>query len=390
MFIFLCVLFCINAFIILWTMIEYPLFLLFISKVRKMEGINKDISYEPTVSIMVVAHNEEKVIVDKLNNLIQIDYPTDKYNIIVTSDNSTDKTNEFVEEFIKSHPFNSIKLYVTKEHKGKTNAQNEAQKLISSEILIMTDANCMFEKNAVRELVTVFSDNQIAYVCGRTVFINSSSNETAASESDYWDYDSKIRNIESQIQTITAGDGNIYACRNSLYKDIPLIECHDGSFPIIFALEHYRAVFEPNAVAYEKSGESIQDEYKRKVRMNRNIIHNILPSYKILNVFQYKWFSFFYISHRSFRYSLWFAHLLVLLTNILLVFQTFNLFWLIILIGQLAFYLLATIGFVTKNSNRLLRMITYYSITVFSQLHGVVNIITGKAKPTWSKAESTR
>lgn len=385
----LTILWTISAFIVIWAMAGYPIFLVIIQKVFKKQPLKRDASYQPNVTVMVVAHNEEKVILEKLNNLISLDYPRDKLEIMVTSDFSTDRTNSIVEDFIREHPERIIRLHKTVNHGGKTNAQNEAQKFINSEILIMTDANCIFRKDAVKELVSVFSDSSIAYVCGSTVFTNSLSNATASSESTYWDLDSKCRDIESRFQTITAGDGNIYACRNAVYEDIPLIECHDSSFPVRFALKGYRAVYQPNAIAYEKSGENDTDEYKRKVRMNRNLFHNILPSLKILNIFKYKWFTVFWLGHRTCRYLLWLAHLLLILISGCLCFSHW--FWRITLGLQVVFYLVAIYGRVFNIQNsRVIKLVTYYAMTVLSQWHGVYNIITGKAKPTWTKAETTR
>ena len=383
------ILFFLSAFIIFYAMIGYPLFLVILDKILKRPEIMKDYNYEPTVTIIVVAHNEEKVIKDKLNNLIKVDYPTKKYEIVVTSDYSTDKTNEIVEEFISKNKKYNIRLHKTVKHGGKTNAQNEAQKKIKSDILIMTDANCYFDKKAVKELVACFKDENVGYVCGATVYTNKEDNETADSENTYWDFDSKCRDIESRIQTITAGDGNIYACRTKEYKDIPLIECHDSSFPILFALDKKRSLFDPKAIAYEKAGESDADEYKRKVRMNRNIIHNILPSIKILNIFKYKWFTIFYIGHRTCRYLLWLNHLIMLICNIILAFSH-SWFWKIILIMHLLVYFISIIGNKFKIKNKIIKMLSYYVLTIIAQWNGIINIITGKAKPTWAKAESTR
>src|SRR5690606_9558249 len=123
----------------------------------------KDYSLQPTVTVMVVAHNEEKVIIDKLNNIIQLDYPKDKIEFLISSDNSTDKTNEYVKEFIKNHEDIKIRLYEVKERKGKTNAQNEAQKLVNTEFLVMTDANSIMDKNSIKELMSTFTSNDIAY-----------------------------------------------------------------------------------------------------------------------------------------------------------------------------------------------------------------------------------
>lgn len=385
---FIKVLWWINAFVVVWAMVGYPLFLIVLDKILKSPPIAKDIEYTPTVAVLVVAHNEEKVIKKKLENLLTVDYPSEKYSIMITSDFSTDATNSIVEEFIAKHSESKIDLHKTINHGGKTNAQNEAVRLLNSELVIMTDANCYFDKKAVREIASCFKNESVKYVCGKTVFTNSDTNRTADSENIYWDMDSRCRDIESRIQTITAGDGNLYACRTNEYVDVPLIECHDSSFPVLFALKGGRALYDPSAKAYEKAGENDKDEYKRKVRMNRNLFHNILPSFKILNIFKYKWLTIFWIGHRSCRYLLWIAHLLLLVISAIL--SPSNVFWMITFVAQVLFYIVAIVGTISKSSNKFVKLASYYSITVISQWHGAFNVISGKSKPTWSKAETTR
>lgn len=371
-------------FFVFWAMIGYGMSLEIINKIRKGQPIKK-VDFRFTVSVMVVAHNEEKVIYEKLKNLIKCDYPIDKIKFIVTSDNSDDNTNQIVKNFIREHPDFNITLYITKEHKGKTNAQNEAQKLVDTDILVMTDANAMFKKNAISELVSSFSDETIAYVCGGLHYINTE-NATANAESSYWNGDLKQRYIESTIKTITAGNGAIYACRNRDYIQIPLIESHDSSMPYYYATHGRRAIFNPEAIAYEKAGESSEDEFKRKVRMNRGILTSVKNGFKVLNVFKYGWFSYFYFGHRLCRYLLWLFHLLIFMLNIILLQKGF--FWQVLFMCQISFVLLAVLG---KNStSKLLYMIYYYCITVGAQWVGVINIVTGKAKPTWDSAASTR
>jgi len=388
MYIVIKLIFYLCAFIILWAMVGYPLSLKVISKFYKKSGLKKDYSYRPTVTVMVVAHNEEKVIKDKLENLMRLQYPKDKIEFLVSSDNSTDKTNDIVKEFIKSHPNEKIRLFEVKERKGKTNAQNEAQKTVTSEILVMTDANSMLDEKSIIELVAVFTDKDISYVCGRLVIINKDISDVSSSENTYWDRETKIRKIESSIKTITAGNGALYACRNADYYDFDPIRCHDSNMPRHFALNNKRALYNPDAIAYEKAGEVIEDEFKRKVRMFRGIIGNILPDIRILNFFKYGWYSYFYFGHRTCRYLLWISHLIVLISNILLIQESW--FYLLVFIGQVLFYLLALVKAITKVDNKLINLVYYYVITVIAQWVGVYNILTGKAKPFWEKAESTR
>lgn len=377
-----------SAFIIVWAMAGYSTTLKLISKFVKKKGLEKDYSYQPSITIMIVAHNEEKVIKYKLNNVLDIDYPIDKTEILVASDNSTDKTNPIVQAFIHEHPERNIRLYEVKERKGKTNAQNEAQKTVTSEILIMTDANAMLDKKAAKELVAAFTSDDISYISGRLKIINKDTNDVADAENTYWDKDTYIRKIESDLQTITAGNGAIYACRNNRYYDFDPIRCHDSNMPRYYALRGERALYNPDAIAYEKAGEVIEDEFKRKVRMNRGILGNILPDIRILNVFKYRWYSFFYFGHRTCRYLLWISHLLIFMSNGFLALS--STMYLIVFVLQLLFYLLALLRLLTNLNNKYISLIYYYTVTIIAQWVGVFNIITGKAKPFWDKAESTR
>ena len=379
----------IAVFIIFWAMVGYPVSLVFLSKLFHREP-QKDYSCQPTVTVMVVAHNEEKVIKEKLQNLLEIDYPADKLEFLIASDFSTDKTDEIVQEFILAHPERKIRIHKSVNRKGKTNAQNETQELCGTEILVLTDANAMFDPQAVKELTAYFTDPSIAYVTGQLRYVNTKENQTAAAEGFYWKLDLMCRKVESRFQTITAGNGAIYAVRNRDYIKINPINCHDSSFPVLYALKKKRALYNPDAKAFEEAGEVNEDEFKRKVRMNRIILRFILPDIRILNPFSCHWFSYFYFGHRTCRYLLWLMHLLVFAVNIPLALLTASWFWKIILVLQILFYLTAVFGWITRSKIKVIKITSYYCMTVTAQWVGVFNEITGRSKPVWEKAESTR
>ncbi|SHG03348.1 glycosyltransferase [Ornithinibacillus halophilus] len=383
------ILFFISAFIIIWAMVGYPISIKIIGRLyKKNRELKKDYSHQPTVTVMVVAHNEEKVILGKLNNIIKLDYPQHKIEFLITSDNSTDKTNDIVTEFINENKHLNIRLYEVKARKGKTNAQNEASRTVTTDFIVMTDANSMMDKDSVKELMAAFSADDIAYVTGRLSFVNKEASDISGAQSSYWDSDVAIREIEGRIQTITAGNGALYACRTKEYYEFNPIQSHDTAMPLFYALQGKRAIANHDAKVYEKAGEVVEDEFGRKVRMNRLILNHILPDLKILNVFKYKWFTFFYLGHRTSRYLLWFSHFILLLSNAFLV--TGSWFYALMFISQILFYGLAIIKLITKTSNKYITLIYYYCVTVFAQWVGVRNILTGKAKPFWEKAESTR
>ena len=380
--------FWIAVFVIIWGNIGYQISLLILNKILKPKSIKKDFTYMPTVTLMIVAHNEEKVIREKLENALNLDYPEDRFEILVTSDFSTDKTNDIVKEVISENKNRNIRLYEVKERKGKTNAQNEGARTVNSEIIVMTDANSILEKKSIKEIVSAFTDDNIAYVTGKLCYKNSNENEVSNSENTYWSLDTKIRDIESRLQTITAGNGALYACRKKDYIEFDPMKSHDIEMPFYYALQGKKAIANHDAIAFEKAGENIKDEFKRKIRMNKGILRAILPSIKILNIFKYKWYTYFYLGHRSFRYLLWFMHFLLFVTSFLLL--KFNFIYLCAFLLQIIMYILALIKYIFKIDNKILNFIYYYFVTIIAQFIGVINCITGKEKPFWEKAESTR
>ena len=241
---------------------------------------------------------------------------------------------------------------------------------------------------SVKEFMATFTSEKIAYVTGQLSIKNKEINSVSNTESKYWDGDLAIREIEGRIQTITAGNGAIYACRTKDYYDFDPIQCHDSAMPLFYALKGRRAICNHDAIAYEKTGEVIEDEFGRKVRMNRGILKGIFPDKRLFNIFKYKWFSYFYFGHRTCRYLLWISHLVILVTNVLLISE--NPFYLGTFIGQMLFYLLVLLKIITKSQNKYLTLVYYYAMTITAQWVGVFNILTGKAKPFWEKAESTR
>lgn len=382
------IIFYISIVLIFHTMIGYPLSLKLINRLIKKNKITYDTTLRPTVSIIIPAHNEEIVIEEKLFNLIKLNYPKKLFEIIISSDNSTDKTNEIVDTFIKQHLDYDIKLYVVKERRGKTNAQNEAVRMAKGEILVFSDANAMLHKDAIIHLVSTFTKAEIIYVTGKLVYINDIESLASGAESDYWNYDLFMRKVESDIKTITAGNGAIYAIRKSEYIDFNPIQCHDSAMPSYAALNHKKALFNERAVAYEKAGATSKDEFKRKVRMFRGGIKSIIKDQQKYNVFKYGWYSYFYFSHRACRRALFIFHIIALITNFMIINRAP--FYVLIFVGQGIFFALAILKVVFNFKSRIFYYPYYYSMTLIAQIVGTYNQIMGKSKPFWEKAESTR
>lgn len=380
------ILFWISAFLIFYCFIGYPFSLYIINKVMKKKN-DVNISLRPTVSIIIPAHNEEKVIEQKLNNLINLNYPKELMEIIIASDNSTDKTDEIVKDFIQENKEYFISLYRVNKRQGKTNAQNEAVRVAKGEILVFSDANAMLDKDSIIHLVSSFTSEDIVYVTGKLKYVNSLEHVSSEAENRYWNYDLFMRKIESDIQTITAGNGAIYAIRKSEYVDFDPIRCHDSAMPKYAGLNNKRAIYNEKAIAYEKAGETSNDEFKRKVRMFRGIL-GIFKNPEKYNFFKHGWFSYFYFCHRALRYSLFILHIICFVSNAFLI-KLSNMYLLLFLL-QCIFYLLALSKKIFGFKNKIFYYPYYYCMTLAAQLCGAINQLTGRSKPFWEKAESTR
>jgi len=376
-------------FYIFYTVIGYSLFLRFlVIFIKKKESQNYSFTNLPNVTILVVAHNEEKVILNKLNNLIRSSYPKNKLKILVSSDNSSDDTNKIVEDFATNNSDFSITLHKVRERKGKTNAQNEAVRLIDTELIVFTDANSIFNEDSIYKLVSSFKSKDISYVCGKLIYTNSDLNNTAKLEDRYWSIEMETRKIESYIQTIITGNGAIYAVRKSDYIFINPMESHDSSFPYIYGLMNKKSIFNEDAIAFEKAGETLKDEFKRKVRMKRLAFTNSFLKLEALNFLKLRWFTFFYLGHRYSRDILWFNHLILFFINFFLAFHSE--FYLILLFIHIFIYIFSLLSLIFELNIRFINIINYYVINVIAQYIGVYKEIFGLNKPFWDKAESTR
>jgi cellulose synthase/poly-beta-1,6-N-acetylglucosamine synthase-like glycosyltransferase len=370
-------------------MIGYPSLLIILDKIFNFEKNKKISDYEPTVAYMISVHNEQEIIEKKLLNATHIDYPKDKIEILVVLDNCTDDTEAIVNKFMDDHPDINIRQYESKKHLGKLNAQNEAAKTVTSEMIVMTDANSMFKSDAIKELISYFSNEDIAYVCGKLAYVNPNNNLTTDSESMYWNLELKVRDIESRIQTIANGNGAIYACRKKDYVDFSPMNCHDSIMPYYYALHNRRALFNPAAVAEEKAGQENKDEFSRKVRMNREYVTLPKRDIKTINIFKYGWFSFIYFGHKICRHLLWFNHLLAFVSSLALTIRG-NTFGYITLMPQIFLIMITIVQFRKSIKNGLFRMSGYYGMTIWAQYVAIYKGLKGDFKPTWEKVESTR
>lgn len=379
------ILFYLSGFALFYAMIGYPLVLLILEKFIKREN-DQDYTYKPFVSVIISAYNEEDVIEKKLENIIKTDYPS--YEVIIANDASNDRTVELCDKFIKEHPDYDIKVNTVVNHLGKTNAQNEAVEAAKGELIVFSDANSMFKTNAISELVSYFTADDIEYVCGSLIYMEDVDVSSAVAENTYWNFELKLRKIESNIKTIVNGNGAIYAVRKKDYRHIDLVNSHDYELPLYAGLNHKKALYNPKAIAVEKAGQTTADEFKRKVRMQRRILTNIFTNLRRLNIFEYGWFSFFHFGHKTLRYMQAFFHIVLFIANLALLNE--GMFYKLFFLGQVAFYTLAVIGQLSRSKNKVFYFPRYYCAMMLAQILGAYKELRGGSKATWEKAETTR
>ena len=243
-----------------WTHVGYPAAAAALARIRPRPVRRDDVT--PEVSVIVAAHDEEDVIGRRVENLLELDYPADRLRVVVASDGSTDRTNEIVRELADRSE--SVELLEC-ERAGKATAQNAAVAQSDAEVVAFSDANSRWEPDALRKLVRSFADPDVGYVCGQ---LRLESSDGVSQEGLYWRYELWQRESESAIGSITAGNGAIYAVRRSDYLgfDDPRIG-HDFGLPFRLVQRGRRAVYDSEAVAWEKPAIDAEEEYGRKVRM---------------------------------------------------------------------------------------------------------------------------
>jgi cellulose synthase/poly-beta-1,6-N-acetylglucosamine synthase-like glycosyltransferase len=290
---------------LVWTHVGYPLFATLLARVAPRRVHLADL--EPAVTVIVTAYNEEPVIARRIENLLELDYPRDKLQVVVTSDASTDRT----EEIALSYPRVQV---ITNPKGGKVAAQDRAVRQTGGEIVAFTDANATWAPDALRRLVRAFADPDVAYVCGQLRVV---APDGANKEGVYWRYELAVRSAESQLGSITGGNGAIYALRREDYAEVDPRFGHDLSLPYLLVQRGRRAVYEPSALAFEQPTPTNETEYRRKIRMFEHCWLILLRGRMLRRLGPL--YGLEILSHRVLRYASGLLHVVLLVTSIVLV-----------------------------------------------------------------------
>ena len=350
--------------LLLWTHIGYPAFTIAAARLFRRTVHRSDAT--PSVAVIVAAYDEEAVIGRRIENLRALDYPRECVEIVVTSDASTDST-----EAIAAAAGARV---IRNPRGGKVAAQDHAVRETNSEIVAFSDANATWAPDALRRLVSNFADPGVAYVCGQLKLQDADGGNL---EGVYWRYELATRAAESQLVAITGGNGAIYAVRRADYVEVDPRFGHDLSLPYLMVQRGRRAIYEPNAVAFEKPTPSNETEYRRKVRMFEHCWLIVLRGRMLRR--QPVGYVVELVSHRHLRYASGLLHLVLLGTSIALV--THGWIYDAVLAAQLALLLAAAIG---------VGIARYYVLVTWATVVALWNYVRRGVPATWAAPEGTR
>lgn len=374
--------FWLSVFFLFYVYLGYPALLTFLAFVRR-KPLKIDDNYRPTVSLIIAAYNEDAVIGEKVENSLKLDYPKDKLEIIVFSDASTDRTDEIV----KSYAEQGVKLLRVEGRKGKTYCQNEATKIAKGKILVFSDANSMYEPDAIQKLVRHFADERVGCVSGELRYRCSQGG--VEGERTYWKYDQLLKKLESEVSSVIGANGSIYAVRGELFEPLPPDALEDLVRPLKFVQKGYKVVYEPQAVNWENTTPNPSKEFRRRVRIVTQSVYSLLRAKSLLgllNPLRYGIFSIQLWSHKVLRWLSGIFLLLILALNIPLVGCSW--IYAITMAGQTAFYLLALWGGLSekvlkRQALKLSHVAYYFGLSCYAMLKGVYYGLRGRTMVTW-------
>jgi len=376
-----------SIFLILYNYLIYPVAVIGLAAafrvLRREKPDSKPEIYSKTVTFVIAAYNEERVIEQKILNTLEIDYPKELFEIIVVSDGSDDRTPELVKQFADS----GVRLLHHPERRGKTAALNRAVDAATGEIVVFSDANNDFTKDAVKKLVRNFADPVIGGVCGAKRIKQNSERDSSSGDSLYWKYESAIKSAESQIGSITGADGEIFAIRKDLYHAIDeSVINDDAEITLSIVQQNYRVIYDMEAESHEEASIRIKDDFNVKVRMVAGGFQTI-RRWPVQTLLPVSWHAFAFLSHKVLR---WLAPLFMIVAFFGTLALSGNIIYRVLFLLQLPIYIAAMIGVLRKSKGEMPAYIYvpfYLVVMNAAAFMGLIRFLGKKQNTRWSKAE---
>ena len=368
--------------ILAYTYLGYPVLIALLVPFKPRRVSFEQTFKPPKVSLIIPAHNEEKVLREKIENSLSLDYPEELFSIVIVSDGSVDRTNDIINEFVLDP---KVKFVQYQPRRGKAYALNLGVANSDSEIIVFSDANIWYEPDSIKMLVRNFLDPSVGCVCGKVLLRKPKESEEPLGEGAYMKYERFIHQNESRFHTMIGTDGAMYAIRSELFKPLPEDAIVDDFIIAMRVLKNnYRIVYEPKAVGYEEAASSVGQEFKRKVRMIAGGFQAIGTLRNVLNPLSHPFVFFQFISHKLLRWLTPIFMITFFLSNIFLIAAFF---YRVIFGLQLIFYALALAStFLEPLRKKVLFYFPYYFCGLnLAAAIGLKRFITGNQPVNWEK-----
>jgi cellulose synthase/poly-beta-1,6-N-acetylglucosamine synthase-like glycosyltransferase len=363
--------------------VGYPLLVAALCLVRAKRHQTWEIA--PCVSLIIPAYNERKVIREKLENSLAIDYPADRLEILVASDGSEDGTNDVVREYEPR----GVRLLALTPRGGKISALNRAIPAASGEVVVLCDANVMFLPDALRRLVRHFADPAVGAVTG-DVRIKSEDAPFGEGEGLYYKYERFLQLRESELGSTVTVDGGMYALRKELFRPLPGDTILDDLIiGMNVALAGRRVLYDPSAVATENATTDVRQEFRRKVRIVAGAFRELLRGQGVPSPLRPQLF-WSYLSHKVLRWAVPWLLLLILGMNVALLLRPAPPAAAVALaLAQAVFYGCALVGCTRPNASwpAPVGIPFYFCMVNTAAWLGSIRGVTGIERVTWMKAE---
>ncbi|MFN8342333.1 MAG: glycosyltransferase family 2 protein [Cyclobacteriaceae bacterium] len=337
----------------------------------------------PNVTLLIAAYNEADILMEKVRNCYALNYPADQLDIVFVTDGSTDGSNEMLQDL----PL--IRVFHHPQRGGKLAAVNRAMQKVKNEIVVLTDANCMLNREALQNIVRHYEDPSVGAVAGEKRVL-ATGNSAGQGEGIYWKYESFLKKLDSELYSVVGAAGELFSFRRSLFRPLEagtIIE--DFVLSMEIATQGHRVVYEPDATASEAPSANMREEWKRKVRICAGGFQAIQRFAFLLNPVKFSVVAFQFISHRMLRWAIVpFALPVILLLTALLA-QGGSMFYLLFFVAQLGFYGMASLGLLYLNQSRVPRLISIpfqFVMMNAAAYAGLWKYLRGSQSAVWDKS----
>lgn len=340
----------------------------------------------PAVTIVISAYNEENVIGKKIQNTLAIDYPKELLHIIIVADGSNDGT---IEEINK---YENIQLMHQQQRSGKYAAIKRAMKQVSTPVVVFSDANTMLNTECLKKIMIHYDDKQVGGVSGeKKILRNNFESVVGEAEGLYWQYESFLKQMDAELNTLVGAAGELYSIRAELFKALDDdIILDDFIISMQVCLQGYKMEYEPDAFATESPSASLHEEEKRKIRISAGAYQSLGILKESLNVIKHPLLGFQFISRRLLRWIFCpLALLLLLISNIYLMIYINNSFFSTFLWMQTGFYAFALMGWLMASKGKRTGLFTipfYFVFMNYCLTRGFLRFVLGKQTVLWEKS----